>query len=87
MPPLGGRRVPVTGRARGEAPDIAHRWLAVEVKHRRTLPGWLEGAMAQAEAAAGGDQLAVVVLHEERKRHSEDLVVLRLGDFIDWFGR
>jgi hypothetical protein len=44
---LGGRRVPVTGRA-GQ-PDIAHPWLSIEVKHRRRLPQWLTMAMEQAE--------------------------------------
>jgi hypothetical protein len=27
-----------------------------------------------------------VVLHEAGQRHADDLVVLRLGDFQDWFG-
>ncbi len=33
---LGGRRVPVSGRGRGDAPDIARPWLALEVKDRAT---------------------------------------------------
>ena len=33
-----GVRVPVTGRARGDAPDIAHDRLSLEVKHRVALP-------------------------------------------------
>ena len=77
---LGGRRVPVTGRARGDAPDVEHPLLALEVKHRKELPQWLKEAMAQAEAAARDDKLPVVVLHEAGSRHSEDLVVLRLAD-------
>ena len=35
---LAGVRVPVTGRARGDAPDIPHDRLALEVKHRAALP-------------------------------------------------
>jgi len=36
---LGGRRVPVSGRGRGNAPDIAHPWLALEVKDRPVREG------------------------------------------------
>ncbi|ARA92352.1 hypothetical protein AWN76_003645 [Rhodothermaceae bacterium RA] len=83
---LGGRRVPVSGRSRGDVPDVAHDWLAIEVKHRRKLPGWIEDAMRQAEAAAREDQLPVAILHERGRRHDEDLVVLRLRDFEAWLG-
>lgn len=82
---LGGRRVPVTGRARGDVPDVAHRWLSIEVKSRESLPKWLLEAMSQARAAAGISQLPIVVLHEVGTRHANDLVVLRLADFTAWF--
>lgn len=81
---VGGRRVPVTGR-RGQ-PDVAHPWLAVEVKTRERLPRWLVAALAQARGAASSDQLPVAVLHERGMRYRDALVVLRLGDFLDWFG-
>ncbi len=42
---LGGQRVPVSGRARGDAPDIAHPRLSLEVKHRKSLPAWLREAI------------------------------------------
>lgn len=83
---IGGKRVPVTGRGRGDAPDIAHPWLAVEVKHRASLPGWLTGALAQAVASKRGDQLPVAIIHEAGKRHTENLIVLRQKDFVLWFG-
>ena len=83
---LGGRRVPVSGRGRGDTPDVAHPWLSIEVKDRATLPAWLLEALAQAEAAAGSDQLPIAVLHEAGRRHDRALVVLRLADFIEWFG-
>ena len=75
---LGGQRVPVNGR-RGQ-PDIAHPRLALEVKHRQTLPAWLHGAMRQAVACAGPDQLPVAILHKHGGRHDGDLCVLRLAD-------
>jgi hypothetical protein len=42
---LGGRRVPVSGRSRGDAPDIQHDWLSVECKNRATLPRWMLDAI------------------------------------------
>lgn len=80
----GGCRVPVTGR-RGQ-PDVAHPWLAIEVKTRERLPRWLVAALAQARDAASSDQLPVVVLHERGMRYRDALLVLRLADFLDWFG-
>ncbi|GIV61536.1 MAG: hypothetical protein KatS3mg044_0402 [Rhodothermaceae bacterium] len=47
---LGGRRVPVTGRSRGDAPDVAHAWLSIEIKHRARLPAWIEDAMRCGDA-------------------------------------
>lgn len=84
---LGGHRVPVSGRGRGDAPDVALDWLVVEVKHRKRLPKWLREAMCQAKAASGLSQLPIVVLHEAGQRHDEDLVVLALKDFVEWFGQ
>ncbi len=83
---FGGKRIPITGRQRGDVPDVAHPWLSIEVKTRRALPAWLREAMAQAVAAAQPDQLPVVVLHEVGDRHADDLVLLRLSDFKAWFG-
>lgn len=83
---LGGRRVPITGRQRGDAPDVAHPWLAIEVKCRQSFPAWLHEALAQARAAARPGQVPVAVLHEAGARHAEDIVCLRLADFEEWFG-
>jgi hypothetical protein len=35
---LGSKRVPVSGRARGDTPDIEHPELAIECTSRRRLP-------------------------------------------------
>jgi hypothetical protein len=84
---IGGRRVPVTGRQRGDAPDIAHDWLSVEVKHRRILPDWILDALCQAKAsAAGTDKLPIAILHQKHKPHDCDLVVITLADFRAHFG-
>lgn len=81
---VGGERVPVSGRA-GQ-PDIRHPWLAIEVKHRKTLPQWILGAVQQAERAAQPSQLPIAILHQHGQRYREALVVLRLKDFEAWFG-
>lgn len=77
---LGGVRVPVSGRSRGDAPDVAHPRLAIECKHRRSLPAWLREAMAQAHAAAGPDEIPVAILHEHGRRHADNLCLVRLVD-------
>ncbi len=83
---IGGERVPVSGRQRGDQPDVRHDWLSVEVKHRQTVPQWLLGSLTQARAAVRGDQLPVAIIHRHGARHSEDIVCLRLADFTAWFG-
>ena len=81
---LGGQRVPVSGRARGDRPDIKHPTLSVEVKSRKALPAWIENAMQQAEAASKNGELPVAVLHQDGKRYTDALVVIRLEDFADY---
>jgi hypothetical protein len=76
----------VSGRGRGDQPDIAHPWLAVEVKDRATLPAWLLDALDQAEKSATPAQLPVAVLHRAGDRHDHALVVLHLADCVAWFG-
>lgn len=84
---LGGKRVPVTGRQRGSAPDIEHEWLSLEVKHRRILPAWLHDAMDQAKASRLDGQLPAVILHEKNMDHAKSMVLIRLDDFLEWFGK
>ncbi|RIK45855.1 MAG: hypothetical protein DCC58_05095 [Chloroflexi bacterium] len=77
---LGGQRLPVSGRGRGDAPDVEHERLSIEVKRRQSLPAWLHDAMSQAEAAARDGKLPVVVLHQSGQRYDEAVCVLRLDD-------
>ena len=77
---LNGQRIPVSGRARGDAPDIAHPRLSIECKHRKSLPAWLHEAMAQAVACAGPEQIPFAILHEHARRHDDDLCIIRLAD-------
>jgi hypothetical protein len=90
---LGGERVPVTGRQRGYRPDIEHQWLALEVKSWANLPQRVVEAMDQAEKAAAyakrreaTEKLPVAVIHGKSSHRGNSLVVMRLDDFLEWFG-
>ena len=80
---LHGRRTGNTGAA---TEDVAHDWLSVEVKHRRTLPAWLTAALSQAQRNAPDSRLPVVILHQHGTRSSNDVVCVKLGNWLDWFG-
>lgn len=80
---LGGKRIPVSGRARGDSPDIAHDFFSVEVKHRESLPEWIADAMNQAkESDKDGGKYPLVILHEKNQKFTESYAVLSLGDLI-----
>ena len=78
---LGGRRVPVSGRGRGDVPDIDHELFSVEVKHWSAFPVKLLKAMEQAVAAKKGDRVPLVVLHKADTHHDLDLCIMFLKDF------
>ncbi len=82
---LNGTRTGPQGKA---IEDVTTDWLTVESKHRKELPAWLKAAIAQVVNAAAKKPgyLGIVVLHEAGKRHDNDLVVVRFGDFVEWFG-
>ena len=81
---IGGERVPVTGRARGDAPDIAHAWLSVEVKYTASgMPMKWYQARAQSEASARGNQLPVQIYTEKGMHVGDAFIVMRLSDFRD----
>ena len=68
---LGGVRVPVTGRARGDAPDIAHDRLSLEVKHRAALPAWLTDALERARASSRDGRIPVARPHASGTRYAD----------------
>jgi hypothetical protein len=88
---LGGKRVPVTGRARGDAPDVGpaeegQDWpWSIEVKYGKVLSSRTRMAMVQALAAAKEGQTPLVcITHREKgKRDNEHYVVLRAIDFAN----
>jgi len=82
---VGGARI--SNHALGlRTPDVESSWLSVEVKHRKRLPVLITGALAQARRNATAGKLAVAVLHEEGQRYDDAVVMVRLGDWVDWFG-
>ena len=80
---LGGERVSGPWR---EGADVVADWIVAECKSREKLPQWIIKAVQQAMDAAGEYQLPVAVLHQKYQRSENDLVVMRLGDFLEWFG-
>lgn len=80
---IGGKRTSAPWR---NAPDVTNDWLVVECKHRQQLPKWIVEAVEQARSYANGAQLGVAVLHELHKHQKNDLVVMKWGDFQEWFG-
>ena len=81
---LGGRRIPVSGRARGDCSDIEHPTLSIECKSRKKLPAWIEDTIKQAEASAKDGQRPIDVLHQDGRRYTGCLIALRLKDFIGY---
>lgn len=84
---LGGRRVPVTGRSRGSAPDVEHETWAIEVKHGRVMSPRIREGMVQAMAAAAGTDKTplLCVTHTTGSGHrAEHYIVMRLCDWQAW---
>ncbi len=80
---LGGQRVGNTGKSTMDA-DLP--FLAVEAKSRKTFPAWIRDALDSICRKAGREQLPVVILHHLGRRHSNDVVMMRLSDFEAHFG-
>jgi hypothetical protein len=79
-------------------PDFINDWLVGEVVCH-AVPKWIRAEHEQAirrvrevKATSSLDgreyveKLPILVIHEKGEDASTDLVVLRLSDFVDWFG-
>ena len=83
---LGGERV-TRGADFGKSDcDVRHPVFAIEVKERKLVSQFLIDVVKQADKYNNGRQLSIGVLHEKGERHDNDLVLVRLSDFRDWFG-
>ena len=78
---LGGERSSQPGKSAANGTSDAY---IVESKSRVFLPQWIKDGLATARGHASDDQLGLLILHEKGAR--DDLVVLSLHDFKDWFG-
>ena len=76
-------RVPVTGRTRGDSPDVTSNYLSIECKYRKQIPLWIKDAMAQAVASSRGGKTPVVLLKEKGSKFEETLIIFRAKDFIN----
>ena len=80
-PGPGGERSSEPGKA---SPDGTSDTYIVECKLRNKLPQWIKDGLATARGHASDTQLGLLILHEKGAR--DDLVVLSLNDFKEWFG-
>ena len=78
---LGGKRTSEPGKS---SPDGTSDTYIVECKLRKALPEWICEGLETARRHASDTQLGLLILHE--KGAHDDLVVLSLNDFKDWFG-
>ncbi len=78
---LGMERIAGSGKR-----DVDGEWLCAEVKEKQTPVGYLIEAVKQAARLAKEGQLPIAVFHFLGQNHDNDLVVMRLADFREWFG-
>ncbi len=80
---IGGERVPVSERQRGDQPDIAHDVAQYRVQTPAERPTVARGGISTSprrrtgRSVAGGDHPPA-----RRARHAEDIVCMRLADFV-----
>ncbi len=75
--------MPITGRQRGDAPDIKHNWLGVEVKYKQKFPDWMTDAMSQAKAASRDNQLPVVIMCPKGEDTGKCWIMCELNELRD----
>ena len=76
-------RIPVTGRVRGNVPDVTSEYLSIECKYRKQIPLWIKDAMSQAIASSRDGQTPVVFLKEKGSSFGDTLIIFRAKDFMD----
>lgn len=79
---LGGKRVPVSGRQRGDSPDVEHEDFSIEVKSWYNIPDWLYDAVDQAKKSATGDKIPLVVLHKKGMKTNTDLAIFEMSGIM-----
>ena len=85
---FGGERRGADFRSKdGGNNDIIKDGWSIEVK-LLSRPSWsdLLAAVAQAQAAAERMDIPIAVVRKKGQKKAEALVVMNIGDFIEWFG-
>ena len=83
---LGGKRVPVSGRQRGDQPDVAHPDYSIECKAGAVLSTRVLDGMEQAIAAMKDRQTPIVCISNRKKggqNTSAKYVLMRAEDFVE----
>jgi len=78
---LGGQRVGILGQE-----DIKMGMFSVECKSMVEFPKRISNNMSQAERNAPDGKIPILVWHKGNQRREQDLVILRLKDWIDLHG-
>jgi hypothetical protein len=78
----GGKSV---GTIEGQDISYLNKPWSVEAKHRKTFIG--NKFMEQAEKNAPKEKTPIVIVHTKNQRMMKSLVLIRLGDWIDWYGK
>ncbi len=76
---LGGKRIGLLGQE-----DVQHPVWSIECKERKRVV--IEAWMAQAEKYSTIDKTPLLVIHKLGKSHNQDIVCMRLYEFILWHG-
>ena len=82
---LGGTRVSRGANFSESKEDVEHPLFSIEVKERKKVSKFLIEILDQADKYNNGKQISIGVLHQLGKRHDNDIVLIRLSDFAQWY--
>jgi hypothetical protein len=77
----GGKNV---GTIEGQDLSYHDKPWSIEVKHRKTFIG--NTFMDQADKNAPKGKVPLVIVHTKNQRYMKSVVLIRLDNWIDWFG-
>jgi len=87
---LGGERDCHLGE---KGADGINEWLVWEAKCHKELAGYLLSALKQAEEsnwrrvqAGERPRLCIAIHHQKRQPWYDDIVQMKLGQFVEWYG-
>ena len=74
-----------TGPVGKEGPDCkcGNDYLAIQIKHRASVPQWLLDSVQQSVGDAGVVQWPILILHEKGSSYTDSLVITPLKFFLE----